>query len=237
TLASGAERRELRREAGHAELKKALRLVDAGEGVLAEIREVAGRVERVPRPLGEQDLPAAPSLADPRGALDVQPEVGVIPNGRLAAVQSHPDAELDARRPIVLRERLLRGHERFRCSPCVFEDDEELVAPRVDDDAALTLHGLGEEAAVVVEYLRVSVAETLHELRRALDVREDECDRSMRKIRHASLLQRDLGADSGSLAGRAVDVELSAQRGDAIGEAPQAGSAQRIGAADAVVGD
>ena len=47
----------------------------------------------------------------------------------------------------------------------------------------------------------------------------------------------DLGADGGPAAGRARDVHGSAERVDAIGEAPEPGAACRVGAADAVVGD
>ena len=211
----------MRRQTGDVELEQTLRLVDAGQVVLPEIRELLRGIERIARPLGEQDLPTAARLADPRGAVHVEPEVGVAPDCWLAGVQAHADTELHARRPVVLGKGLLRGRDRSRGAAGVDEDDEELVAPRVDDDAALTLDRLVKEPAVVVEHVCVVIAQTLHELRRAFDVGEDESDRSMRKIRHPSLLQRDLGTNTGPGAGRAVDVELPAQRGDTVGETAQ----------------
>src|SRR5439155_8673570 len=114
-------------------------------------------------------------------AVHVQSEVGLPADARLAGVDTHADAQLDTRRPVVLGEGLLCSDDGLRSLPRILEDDEELVAALVDDDAALTFDGLVEEPAVFVEDVRVPVAETLHELRRALDVGEDECDRSMRK--------------------------------------------------------
>ena len=47
----------------------------------------------------------------------------------------------------------------------------------------------------------------------------------------------DLGADGRAAAGRAQDVDGSAERVDAVGETPESGATRRVGAADAVVGD
>jgi hypothetical protein len=62
---------------------------------------------------------------------------------------------------------------------------------------------------VIVEQKRIGVAEGADELRRALHIGEDECDGSMGKIGCQSLLQRDLGPDAGSRAGRTVDRKLA----------------------------
>jgi hypothetical protein len=56
----------------------------------------------------------------------------------------------------------------------VLEDDEELVAAMIDDVPACLRDHVAHEAAVIVEELGVGVAETADELRRALDVGEDE---------------------------------------------------------------
>jgi hypothetical protein len=91
----------------------------------------------------------------------------------------------------------------------VLEDDEELVAAMVDDLSGAALHRLAEETPVIREHRRVGVAEVADELRGALDICEDECDRSMGEIWGQSLLQRDLGPDTGSRALGAVDRKLA----------------------------
>ena len=52
----------------------------------------------------------------------------------------------------------------------------------VDDLSGATLHRFAEEAPVIREHDRVAVAELTDELRGALDVGEDECDRSIGQI-------------------------------------------------------
>ena len=77
------------------------------------------------------------------------------------------------------------------------------------DLAGTALHRLSEETPVIREHRRVAVAEQAAELRRALDIGEDECDRSMREIWGQSLLQWDLGPDAGSRARGPVDRKLA----------------------------
>jgi hypothetical protein len=79
----------------------------------------------------------------------------------------------------------------------------------VDDLSSTALHRLAEETPVIREHRRVAVAEPANELRRALDIREDECDGSMGEIWAQSLLQRDLGPNAGSRARGAVDRKLA----------------------------
>jgi hypothetical protein len=79
----------------------------------------------------------------------------------------------------------------------------------VDDESGAALHRLAEEPPVICEHECIAVAERSDELRRPLDIREDECDRSMGEIGCQSLLQRDLGPDAGSRARRAVDCKLA----------------------------
>ena len=220
-----AERWELRLQPIGIELEQALGLVDAGQLMLAEILDVMRGVELRSRARREQDLPAAARLADACRPVHIEPEVRALTDGRLAGVQPDPDAEGRLGRPLVLREGLLSRNDRVGGGFRVGEDDEELVAPLIDDDSVPLFHRSAEEAAVVVEDVGVLVAETLDELRRPFDIREDECDRSMRKIRHATLLQRDLGADTGSHARWALHVEFAAERRDAVGQPAQARAA------------
>jgi hypothetical protein len=75
--------------------------------------------------------------------------------------------------------------------------------------AAAALDLRAEEPAVVVHDERPAVAELTHELRGALDIREDECDRAIREIGCQSLLQWDLGTNAGSRARWTVDRKLA----------------------------
>jgi hypothetical protein len=107
-------------------------------------------------------------------------------------------------------EGALCTHDRLDGPPRIGEDDEELVAAVIDDMAAAGLDGLAQKPAVVGEDERVAVAELANELRRALDVGEDECDCAIGKIGCQSLLQWDLGPDAGSGARGTVDGQLAA---------------------------
>jgi hypothetical protein len=75
----------------------------------------------------------------------------------------------------------------------------------VDDVPAAALDSRAQELAMVGENKGIAVAELAHELRRALDICEDECDRSIGEIRGQSLLQWDLGTDACSCAWWTVD--------------------------------
>src|SRR5262245_13043285 len=178
-------------------------------------------VQLIARALGEEDLAPAARLTDTRGAMDVEAEVRPVADVRLSRMHPHADAKLDPRRPVVIDKRLLGAENGVGGGTRIREDDEELVAPLVDDDPVPVLHGSAEEAPVVVEDMRVAVAQTLDELRRPLDIREDKRDCSMRKIRHGRLLQGDLGTDTGSGTWGAFDLQPSAQRGHAVGKTPQ----------------
>ena len=97
----------------------------------------------------------------------------------------------------------------FGRSAGVLEDDEELIATMVDDVSSAALHRLAEETPMIREHRCVAVAELANEPRGALDIREDECDRSIGEICGQSLLQWDLGPNAGSRAARAVDRKLA----------------------------
>jgi hypothetical protein len=157
--------------------------------VIAEIVELVAGVELLARALGQEDLPTAAGLADARCSMDVEAEVRLVPDVRLAGVHSHPHAQIDARGPRVPHESQLGGDEGVGRGLEHRKGDEELVTALVDHDAVPALDRLPEEAAVVVEHVRVAVAEPLQELGRPLDVGENESDCSIGKIRHRSLLQ------------------------------------------------
>jgi hypothetical protein len=124
-------------------------------------------------------------------------------------VKAHADTQLDTVRPGMSGKRPLGLGNRLGCPAGVLEDDEELVTAMVDHLSSAALHRLAEETPVIREHRRVDIAEAADELRGALDISEDESDRSMREIWGQSLLQRDLGPDAGSRARRAVDRKLA----------------------------
>ena len=141
--------------------------------------------------------------------MDVESVVRAVANRRLPGVQAHADTQLDALGPGMSRKRALGPHDCLGCVAGVLEDDEELVAPMVDDVPFAALHCLAEELPVIRQHHRVAVAKLADELCGVLDIREDECDRSMGEIWGQSLLQRDLGPNAGSRARGAVDRKLA----------------------------
>ena len=142
--------------------------------------------------------------------MDVDAVVGAFADSRLARVHAHPHAQLDPLRPRVPGDRTLSLDEGLGATTRIRKDDEELVAAMVDDVAAAALHRLAKESPVVGEHERPRVAELAHELCRAFDIGEDECDRSIGQIGCQSLLQWYLGPDSGSGAGGTMDLKLAA---------------------------
>ncbi len=94
-----------------------------------------------------------------------------------------------------------------------------------------------QQPAGIVEHGRVPVAEPGGEAGRVLDVAEEEGERH-RPVPPARLrATRQLGADAGAAAGRALDVEAAGERLDAVAQAAEAGAAVQVGAAGAVVCD
>ncbi len=180
TSTRGAERRKPGGKARNAELEQPLGLVDAGQLVLAEVVHFVCGVERVARPLGDEDLTAASRLRDSRGAVDVEAEVRIVTEIRLARVQAHADSQVDAVGPVVLGEGTLCRHRRVGGAGGVLEHDEELVASVIDDVAVAGLDALAQELAVIAEHLGVPVAEALQQLRRAFDIGEEKSDGAMR---------------------------------------------------------
>ncbi len=160
------------------ELVDPLRLVDALEVPLAarEDRHAVGqrRAEQRPRRLREQDVAASRGRADARGADDVEAEVALLHDRRLARVQAHADADGGALGPFVRRVRTLRldrGRDRVACAR---EREEERIALGIDLDPVRRHEGLADEPPMCREDVPIVTAELLQELGRALDVGEHE---------------------------------------------------------------
>ena len=179
---SSAARGLLALEIVDGDLEDALRLVDPAQVPLAD-REHGyavgqARAEERARRLREEDLPAAADGADAGRAHDVEPDVALLVDRRLAGVQAHPHAHVRLAGPGLRRVRALSldrgGHRVARAR----EREEERVALRVDLDPVARSERVADEASVRRQHVAVVVTEALEELRRVLDVGEHEGDRS-----------------------------------------------------------
>jgi hypothetical protein len=107
---------------------------------------------------------------DPRGAMNVDADVALVREQRLARVDAHAHADRPAQGCLSFPgglERVLR----------TCKSDEEGIALRVDLDATVSRERLAERAAVLRQHLGVAVAELTQQARRSLDVREEKSDR------------------------------------------------------------
>ncbi len=86
-------------KAGHRELEEAFGLRDSVQRVRAEILHLPVAREEVARRLREKDLASVAGRADPRGAVDVETEVGVGLDLGRARVQADPNADRRALGP------------------------------------------------------------------------------------------------------------------------------------------
>ena len=165
-------------------------MLDVLQVLLPEVddRDSVGELvaEQRARRLRKQDLAAVAGRADARGADDVEPEVALVADRRLAGVQAHPDADLAALRPLVCRERALGRHRPGDCVPRARERVEERVALGVDLGATLVAEALAEQQPVVADDVAVGVAELLEQPRRALDVGEEKRDGASGKRCHGA---------------------------------------------------
>ena len=92
-------------------------------------------------------MAAASGGAEPRRTHDVEPQVALTAQSRLAGVQAHPDVDLDAVGPVVPGVRALRLDGRGDCVASARKREEERVALRVDLDAAALGEALAHSAA------------------------------------------------------------------------------------------
>src|SRR3954471_3891764 len=125
-----------------------LRAIEALEPVLAEIpeRQVGRHLvdpERVRR-ARDQHLATMGGGADPRGAVDVQAYVVVLPDDRLAGVNAHAYAHLESLGPVRRAERPLRANRGGERVARARKRDEEGVALGVDFVAIVTVEGCAQ---------------------------------------------------------------------------------------------
>jgi hypothetical protein len=126
--------------------------------------------------LEKENLAAVPGGADACRTMDADTDVALVVRVRLCRVKPHPHAEPR------LGEGPLRSGGGGRGVACALEDDEEAVARRVDLDPAVSGARPADGAPVVAAKPGELGTELAHELRRALDVGEQEGDGAGRKV-------------------------------------------------------
>ena len=143
--------------------------------MLAEVSQLV--LDELRRRGRDEHLPAVAGRGDAGGTMDVSADVALLGEEWRPRVQADPhldraeaSASVKRRRR---RERPGRGGE----------SEEEGVSLRVDLDPALAAHASRIDAPVLGERVCVGLgAELVQQLRRALDVGEEEGDRAGREV-------------------------------------------------------
>jgi hypothetical protein len=112
--------------------------------------------------------------ADPRRAMHVQTDVIILTDLRLAGVDAHPHANVDALRPTLGRQRPLRADRSGDRVARPHERDEERVTLSVDLPAVVLVERRAQQALMLAKHRRVAAAQPRQQPRRTLDVAEQE---------------------------------------------------------------
>ena len=169
------------------ELEEVLRLIEVLEPMDAEVAQTdraPPRREQLRRRGRHEHLAAMAAPPDPRRPMDADPDVALVAGDGMGGVKAHPHLERTVVRPRVSRELPLRLDGRARrivgrrnamkkASPCV-----STSLPPHRNAAAQTPLMIVERAR------RTARAELPKQPRRALDVGEQERDRSARALGH-----------------------------------------------------
>ena len=150
-----AQRSEIRPQTGSGQLEDARRGIEVLEPKLAQLAE--GEVVRRSfahhrrHGTGDQDLPSMADRGDARGTMDLDADVVAVADDRLTDMQSHPDADLGVRRPLLAGQRTLAFGGGEQCLSRAGERDEERVPLGTDLVARMTFEGLPEEGPMAIE--------------------------------------------------------------------------------------
>src|SRR5205823_11854171 len=120
----------------------------------------------------EEDLAAVRRVGDPRGAMDIDPDVPLATDPTFAGVDAHAHADGLAVRPPVTGEPALRHHRRSDRVGGAAEDREERIAVRAHLDAPDPGDGSSDDPTVLLQDASVPVTDLLEETRGPLDVGE-----------------------------------------------------------------
>ena len=144
--------------------------------------------------LGHEHLATVRGGLDASGAMDGKARIPAVDGRGLAGVDPDPDFYRGGVRPGVAGERTLRFHRAQHGLVRASKRVEESIALGVDLVAAVGGEGLPQEPLVLGQNLRPAPTQLPDELRRALDVGEQEGDGARRKLAHALIIrQRDAG--------------------------------------------
>ena len=182
------------------DLEDTLRLVDAPQMSLSEreqrdpLRESGA--DQGARRLGEEGLSSVAHRTNASRAYDVETDVSLLVYRGLAGVQSHAHADglpvgpVRGRMCALCFDRSRNGISRAR------EGEEECVSLGIDLDAVVATERATNDSSVRGQDFGIPVAEPLEQLRRVLDVGEDERHRSGRQRGHAAIVLRGLPFDA-----------------------------------------
>jgi hypothetical protein len=162
-----------RRELLLADLVEALRRCEVTEPVHAEVAQ-AIHMHEISRRLRQQNLTAVAGSRNPRGAMQIDPDVSLIGHGWLTRVQTR--AHLDRSIP----ERFAHGRRSCQSVRRLRERHEECVPLGVHLDAAVTGELSAQRLTVLGQQRRVVRAPLLQQPRRADNVGEQERHSAMR---------------------------------------------------------
>ncbi len=124
-------------------------------------------------------------------AHDVETDVALLVNRGLAGVQSHAHADDLSAWPVRGRMRTLCFYRRGHGVSCAREGEEECVSLGIDLDAVVGTESATSDSSMRGQDVGILVAEPLEQLRRVLDVGEEERHRPSRQLGHAAIVLRD----------------------------------------------
>ena len=170
------------------ELEEVLRLIEVLEPMEAQVSEtdrglrIAQELRRRGR---DEHLASMGGPTDPCCPMDSDPHVALVAGDGVGGVKAHPHLEPTVVRPRVSRELSLRLDGCPRRIVGTAERDEEGVPLRVDLAAARIGRRPADDPAMILERTAIALAAELpKQTRRALDVGEQERDRSARALGH-----------------------------------------------------
>ena len=163
-----------RRELGVPKLIDPLGCLEILQSVDPEV--AYGRIDELPRRLGQQYLRSVPCRRDACTSVHVETDIPLVREDWLAGMDPHSDSGRARRKAVLSDPRRLDGVGGSG------ECEEERVTLRVDLDAPVRCGGLAKDPAMLGEHPDVGVAQFAKQAGRALDVREDERDRSRWEI-------------------------------------------------------
>ena len=146
--------------------------------MLAEVVELGVLTEERVRRRRHHDLPAVPARCDAGGVMDIEADVPLARQNRLAGVQPHPHSHGCRSQESLAELRRRRGVRRGA------EDHEERVSLRVDLGPAVLRERLAEECPMRGEQVGIGGTVLVEEIGGALDVREEQGEGAGREVAH-----------------------------------------------------